>query len=300
MRIVVSGATGLIGTALLRALAADGHDLIALTRSPQTDDIARWVVWDGRSLGDWASEIDGADAVIHLAGDPIASGRWTPAKKARIRQSRLQGTAAIVAAIERADRRPKVLISGSAIGFYGARGPERVTEADGPGSDFLAQVCLEWESAARLAAVYGVRLVLLRTGIVLSAHGGALAKMLPVFKLGLGGAIGSGKQGFPWIHLDDEVGLIRWTLANAAVDGPLNATAPEPVSNAAFTKALNQALGKPGFLPVPALGLKLALGEQADMLLSGAFVHPQKALDLGYAFRFPTLPAALADVLGQA
>lgn len=299
MRIVLSGASGLIGGAVGRSLAADGHEVIALTRSPRADDHARWVVWDGRTVGDWATEVDGADAVIHLAGESLAGGRWTASRQARIRNSRVQSTAAIVAAIERADRRPKVLISGSAVGFYGACGDDPVTEADGPGRDFLAQVCLEWESAARLAAAYGVRLVLLRTGIVLSPHGGALAAMLPVFRLGLGGRLGSGRQGFPWIHLDDEVGLIRWALDEAAVDGPLNATAPNPVSNAAFTAALNRALGRPGFLPVPAAALKLTLGQQADMLLTGAFVQPQKALDLGYRFRFPTLDEALADVLGK-
>jgi uncharacterized protein (TIGR01777 family) len=249
-------------------------------------------------VGEWAAEVDGADAIIHLAGDPIAEGRWTPEKKARIRASRIQGTSAIVAAIERAARRPRVLISGSAIGYYGARGDEGVTEADGPGRDFLSQVCLEWESAARLVAAYGVRLVLLRTGIVLGADGGALGKMLPLFRLGLGGRLGSGKQGFPWIHLDDEIGLIRWALTNPAVEGPLNATAPQPVSNAAFTTALNRALGKPGFLPVPAAALKLALGEQAGMVLEGAFVQPQKATDLGYRFQFPTLDAALRDLVG--
>jgi uncharacterized protein (TIGR01777 family) len=299
MRIVITGGTGFIGGPLVGSLVADGHEVVVLTRKPRPGDGVTWVAWDGRSVGDWAAAVDGADAVIHLAGEPIGDSRWTPEKKARIRNSRIQGTAAIVAAIERAAVRPKVLISGSAVGFYGPHGPERITEADGPGTDFLAQVCLEWESAARLVAAYGVRLVLLRTGIVLAPDGGALAKMLPVFKLGLGGHLGSGEQGFPWIHRDDEVGLIRWALENPAVEGPLNATAPEPVSNAAFTKALNQALHRPGFVPVPAVILKLSLGEQASMVLQGAYVEPRKALDLGYAFRFPTLPAALADIVGR-
>ncbi|MBC7543128.1 MAG: TIGR01777 family protein [Candidatus Sericytochromatia bacterium] len=297
MRIVVTGATGFIGGPLLKALIRDGHAVTVLSRTARSSPDVTYLAWDGRTVGDWAPAVDGADAVIHLAGDPIAEGRWTPAKKARIRNSRIAGTAAIVTAIERADVRPKVLISGSAVGFYGPRGTHRITEAEGPGRDFLSQVCLEWESTARLVAVSGVRLVLLRTGIVLGNAGGALAKLLPLFRMGLGGSLGSGKQGFSWIHLDDEVGLILWALENDAVSGPLNASAPEPVSNADFTRALNHAVGRPGFLPVPAFALRLGMGEQADMLLTGAYAYPQQAQDKGYTFRFPTLSTALSDIV---
>ena len=297
MRIVVTGATGFIGKSLLQALIAGGHEVVALTRRPRPAGTVRYVVWDGQNVGPWATEIDGADAVIHLAGDPVAEGRWTAQKKIRIRQSRVEGTQAIVAAIAQAKQRPKVLISGSATGYYGPHGSERITEDTPPGHDFLAEVCTSWETAAQMVQACGVRLVLLRTGIVLGRDGGALAKLLPVFRLGLGGALGSGQQGFPWIDMSDEIGLILWALTNEAVSGPLNATAPVPVSNAVFTRTLNQALGRPGFLPVPAFALKLALGEQAEMLLGGAHVFPQKALDLGYTFRYPTLADSLQALL---
>lgn len=302
MRILVTGGTGFIGTALLRALVADGHDVMALTRrpagmvGPRAVAGVRYVGWDTRGDGSWHGHVDGVDAVVNLAGEPIAEGRWTTKKKARIRQSRLDATQALTTAIQQVTRKPAVFISGSAIGFYGAHGTETVTESDGPGRDFLAQVCRDWEAAAMQAASSGVRVVLLRTGVVLGP-GGALAKLLPLARLGLGGPIGNGRQGFSWIHLADAIGLIRWALTTPAVSGPLNATAPHPVSQGEFARTLGRVLHRPAFLPVPGPALRLGLGELADTLLTGAYVQPQKALDLGYRFQYPDLTAALNALL---
>ena len=304
MRVIVSGGTGFIGSVLCRALVTGGHQPVVLSRDPARAqqglgngiEAARWE--PGRS-GDWQKIVDGADAVVNLAGESIAARRWTAQQKARIRGSRVEGTRALVEAIRSAERRPKVLINASATGYYGPRGDEAVAESDPPGNDFLARVCQEWEQAAREAEPLGVRVALVRTGVVLGEGGGALAKMLPPFRFFAGGPFGSGRQGFPWVHLDDVVEIYRWALEQDGVSGPLNATGPEPLSNREFCQRLGKVLGRPCWAPVPGFALKLMLGEMAEpLLLQGQKVLPVRTEQLGYQFRFRTAEAALRDVLG--
>lgn len=302
MKVVVSGGTGFIGVPLVRALADAGHEPVVLTRNPRRasawlDPRARVVAWDARTLGGWERELSGADAVVNLAGESIGEGRWTPERKERIMSSRVAATRAIVAGLQQADPRPRVLVNASAVGYYGPRGDEVVTEADGPGSDFLAQVVIAWEAAAREAEPLGVRVVRQRMGIVLG-QGGALGRMLLPFRLGLGGPIGSGRQWYSWIHRDDAIGLILFALTREDASGAINATAPNPVRMKEFAATLGKVLRRPALLPVPALALRLLLGEQAEAVLSGQRVLPTVAERLGYRFRFPDLETALRDVLG--
>lgn len=296
MTVLVTGATGFIGRALVKALRARGDEVRALVRNPAAaraqlgTDAFPWD--DGKPVP--ADAIEGVDAVVHLAGEGIADKRWTAARKKRLRDSRIDGTRHVVEAIAAASPRPKVLVSGSAIGFYGDVPEGDVTEGVSAGKDFLAEVCQAWEAEARKAESLGVRVVLLRTGIVLGAGGGALAKMLLPFKLGAGGPMGSGRQWMSWIHLDDEVGLVLHALDTAGVSGPVNATAPAPARNRDFARALGRALHRPAFAPAPGFALKLLLGEMAGVvLLTGQRVLPAKAEASGYAFRHPTLEGAL-------
>lgn len=301
MRIVVAGGSGFLGSALTDHLAAEGHDLIILTRQiPSTlpaHPRTRYETWaPNGQTGPWAKTVDGADAVVNLSGESIAAKRWSPAQKAKIRESRLLATRSLTAAIRDATRTPRALISGSAVGYYGDRGDEALTEGSAPGSDFLAGVCKDWEAAAG-ALADRTRVVLVRTGLVLDRRGGALPKMLPPFYLFAGGPIGSGRQYMPWIHKDDWVRLVAWAATNDAARGPVNATAPKPITNREFSTALGQALKRPSFMPAPPFALRLALGEMADaLLLSGQRALPVRATDLGFSFRFSNIDEAFADI----
>lgn len=303
MKLVVAGGTGFIGTALLETLARQGHALVLLTRSPSTARApgATALFWQPGSPGAWENvlpeALDGADGVINLAGEPIAGKRWSEAQKQRLRASRLEPTRALVGAIGKLKRKPGFLLNASAVGYYGPRGGEAVTEADGPGGDFLAGLCRDWEAEAMKAEAHGLRVVRLRTGVVLGNGGGALAKMAPPFRFYIGGPLGSGAQWMPWIHLEDEVGLIRFLSENPAARGAVNATAPNPVTMKEFAKALGKALHRPAWAPVPAFALRLMLGEMAEMLLTGQRALPAAAERLGYPFRHPALPEALKNIL---
>lgn len=292
MRVLVTGGTGLVGRPACDALRAAGHAVTVVSREPGRVP-GRAIGWDG--LG---AALPETDAIVNLAGDPIAGGRWTAARKAEIRRSRIEATRALVDAIATAEPRPKVLVSASAVGYYGDRGDEPLDETASPGRDFLARVCVDWEAEARRAEDLDVRVVRLRLGVVLAPDGGALSAMLLPFRAGLGGRLGSGKQWMSWVYRDDVVGLIRDAVANDAYVGPVNATSPNPVTNADFTHALGRALGRPTLLPAPAIGLHLLLGEMATMLLAGQRVLPTVAQRMGYAWRQPELPAALQLCIG--
>jgi uncharacterized protein (TIGR01777 family) len=297
MIITLTGATGFIGRRLMNRLRSEGHELRILSRKPgPPQDGIRWFQWDAATSHPPAESLDGVHAVIHLAGEPVFQ-RWTPEAKKRIRESRGAGTRLLVEALSTASPRPLVLVSSSAIGYYGDRGEQRLTESSKPGKGFLPEVAVEWERAAELAEALGLRVVRLRTGIVLGAEGGALSQMLTPFRLGFGGRLGSGKQWWSWIHLDDLVGLIHFALANPNASGPLNGTAPEPVTNAEFTRTLGRALHRPTFLPAPAFALRLALGEFGNTLLESQRVYPKAAETAGYRFLYPTLEQALDDLL---
>lgn len=301
MKIVLAGATGFLGRPLTEALAADGHELVGLTRKPRTGGGFREVAWqpDG-TAGPWAAEIDGADAVVNLAGESIAEGRWTAERKRALRDSRLRSTGSLVAAIAGATRAPSLLLSSSAVGYYGPHGDEPVDETTPAGDDFLARLSVEWEHAAQAAAALGTRVVLLRTGLVLEKDGGALAAMLTPFKLGVGGPLGNGRQYWPWIHRHDWIELVRFLVARPDAEGPVNATAPEPVPNEVFSKTLARVLGRPCLFRAPAFALRLAMGEMADaLLLKGQRVVPATAVEMGFEFRYRDLEPALRDILRQ-
>jgi uncharacterized protein (TIGR01777 family) len=296
MIVVVAGGTGFLGSRLVRVLRQGGHTVTVLTRSPRAAGEVSWPAQPGES--GWERTIDGADAVVNLAGAGIADGRWTDRRKEVILESRTRATRALVEAIGRASRPPRVLLSGSAIGIYGTSGDQPLTEETPPGADFLASVCRRWEDEARAAA--GItRVVLLRTGLVLSKDGGALPRMAMPFRLFAGGPIGSGRQFMSWIHLDDWVAMVDWALATEAVGGPLNLTAPEPVTNADFSRALGRAMQRPSALPAPPFALRLALGEMADaLILGGQRVLPAKAAGLGFEFRYRAIDDALRAIYG--
>lgn len=300
MRIVIAGGSGFLGTALTHALATSNHDVTILTRQAAPSGAPRrtFVTWvpDG-TAGSWAATLDGADAVINLAGESIAARRWSAAQKRRIRESRLLATQSLTAAIRRSSRPAGVFVSGSAVGYYGDRGDETLTEASPPGRDFLADVARAWEEeAAKVADI--TRVVLIRTGIVLDREGGALQKMLPPFRMFVGGPLGSGRQYMPWIHKADWVRMVVWALSHEGARGPVNATGPLPVTNAEFSRALGRALHRPSVMPAPSFALRLALGEMADaLLLSSQRVLPVRATDLGFSFTYGTIDDALARVL---
>src|SRR5262245_47028601 len=294
-RIVVAGGSGFLGRALSAALAQEGHDVVVLTRGSSTGGPHRTIRWnpDG-TRGEWASAVDGAHAVVNLAGESIAGKRWSSAQKARILDSRVQATRSIVAAIRSAAAPPAVLISGSAVGYYGPHGDDVLTESAAAGADFLAEVCVRWEAEASIASSERTRVVFLRTGLVLERDGGALPPMLPPFRLGVGGPVGSGSQYWPWIHRADWIGLVRWTMQTSNVAGPVNAPAPQPVTNKAFASALGRAMHRPAFVPAPAFALRLLLGEMADaLILTGQRAVPERAERGGYAFRYSRLEDAL-------
>jgi len=295
--IVVAGGTGLLGTALVDVLRSEGHDVFVLTRRPARQGDVLWSS-DERDTA-WTSVLSDADAVVNLAGASIAERRWTRARKTAILESRTRTTSALVRAITSATRPPPVLISSSAIGVYGTRDEQPAIEDTPPGTDFLAHVCREWEGVARRAAPTS-RVVLLRTGVVLASTGGALTQLALPFKLFAGGPLGSGNQYVSWVHIDDWLAMVNWALATESVSGPLNVTAPFPVTNAEFAETLGRVLGRPSWLRTPALVLRLALGEMADALvLGGQRVLPEAARQQGFVFRYPTLEPALRAILGS-
>jgi uncharacterized protein (TIGR01777 family) len=297
MDVLISGARGLIGTALGEALAAKGHRIVRLVRGGTTagDEIA----WDPAASRIDASALEGLDAVVHLAGEGIGEKRWTDAQKQRIVESRTRGTSLLVGALATREHKPRVLVSGSAIGYYGDRGDEVLTETSAPGDDFLANLCVQWEAATAPAGEAGIRTVTVRTGIVLSASGGALDRMLTPFRLGLGGRIGRGTQYMSWVSIDDEVGAIVHAIERDDVHGPINATGPNPVTNKEFTATLGRVLHRPTVLPTPLAPLKLLYGPELvqSLLLFSQRVEPAALQRTGYDFKHPSLEAALRAVL---
>ncbi|MFQ5739347.1 MAG: TIGR01777 family oxidoreductase [Acidobacteriota bacterium] len=302
MRIAVTGATGLIGHALYQQLFGHEHQFILLARNPEEAQSrfsgARIVQWEAAAGPPPKEPLEGVEVVVHLAGESIAAGRWTEARKRAIRTSRIEGTRNLVKGLSCLASPPRVLVSGSAVGYYGDRGNELLDESSRPGSGFLADVCRQWEREALEATRLGIRVVLLRTGIVLSARGGALAQMLPPFKMFLGGSLGSGRQWMSWIHLEDEVELILTAIRNESVEGPLNATSPHPRTNKEFSKSLGKVLRRPAFMPVPGFALRMLMGEMAQcLLLEGQRVLPKKAGQIGFQFKHPRLESALRNLI---
>jgi uncharacterized protein (TIGR01777 family) len=305
MRVIITGGSGLIGRALARDLSGNGgtagHDVVVLTRNPdragRLPPGVRAARWDGKTAQGWSALLDADTAIVHLAGESIAEGRWTAEKKRRIRDSRVVSGQAVMDAIREAPARPRVLIQSSAVGYYGPHGDEIIPEDTPPGRDFLADVCKEWEGSTAEAEGLGVRRVLGRTGIVLARDGGALPAMSLPFRMMIGGPLGNGRQWVPWIHIEDEVGALRFLLEREDARGPFNLTAPHPVTNRELTRALAKVLGRPGLLPAPGFALRLALGEMADMVLQGQRAVPSRLRELGYAFRWPELEPALRNLL---
>lgn len=298
MKIIISGATGLVGNALAHALRDEGHSVARLVRAGNAE--AGDIRWDPDAAKVDLAALEGADTCVNLNGASIGDGRWTPERKSLLRSSRLNTTRFLVNAFSRLTEKPRAFLSASAIGFYGSCGDEILTETSASGTDFLSELSREWEREAQRAESFGIRTAVLRFGVILSTRGGALPRMLTPFKLGVGGRLGDGKQWISWIALDDVVGVIRWALADSHATGPVNVVAPSPVRNAEFTRVLAKALGRPAVFPAPALALRLLLGEMADALLLGSQrVRPEKLLALGYPFRFdklePALRSALAD-----
>ena len=302
MNIVLSGCTGFIGTRLTNELAIEGHGLVSLTRRKEHSGLfaapgVRYVTWDGRDHGPLVQLVDGADAVINLAGESIAKGRWSDARKKVLVGSRVGPTASIVEAISGAKSKPGVLVNASAVGYYGNVDEGDVPEEYPSGEGFLASLCVQWEEAAKKAAALGVRIVMLRIAFVVGGKGSALGKMTLPFKMFAGGPIGTGKQWFPWVHVSDVTGIARYALTAEHLHGPVNAVAPEPVRMKEFCSALGRAMGRPSWAPVPGFAVRLILGELADMILGGQKVVPSALRKAGYVFRYPGLGNALDDAL---
>ena len=302
MKIVVAGGTGYIGTALVRDLVHAGHEVVVLSRGagggPAGARVAMWDPDSGASAA-WSGELRGAGAVINLAGANIGGGRWTESRKRLLEESRTQSTGALVAgirALEAADR-PAVLVNASGIDYYGNRGDEVITEESAPGTSFLARLCVRWEAAAREAEALGIRVVLMRTGVVFGKGADALQRLALPFRLFAGGPLGSGQQWFPWIHLDDAVGLYRFAVDNAAVAGPLNVVSPDIRREKEVAAAVGRVLSRPSWAPAPAIALRLVLGQLSELILHGRRAEPRKALSLGYTFKRPDLEDALRQAL---
>ena len=300
MNVAITGSTGLLGSALVPRLTSGGHGVVRLVRgTPAPASAERVARWDP-DTGAVEPGLDGVDAVVHLAGESVPGGRWTQARKQRIRDSRVRATRLFAETLARLPRPPRVLVAASAIGYYGDRGDQVLREESPPGVGFLPEVCREWEAAAEPAARRGIRVVHLRIGLVLSPKGGALAAMLPVFRLGLGGPVGSGAQWMSWIGMDDMLGAVLHALMNEALAGPVNAVAPAPVTNREFTKTLARVLRRPALLPFPAFAARAVLGQMADeLLLASARVEPARLQATGFAFRDATLDGALRRLLGR-
>ena len=287
MKVVISGGTGFLGSALAASLRLDGHHVLVMTRHPKAHDEVPWTD---------ASVLDGADALVNLAGEPLDAGRWTDTRKRSIVESRVKTAEMLVKAMSGITRRPPVFLNASAVGVYGTHGDEALTEESPPGSDFLASVCLRWEAAA-MAAAWMTRVVLLRTGLPLDKSGGALPQLALPMRMFAGGRAGSGTQYWSWIHRDDWTRMVRWAIDNTEIKGPINLTAPSPVTNREFTATLARALHRPAFLAAPAFALRMAFGEMADaVILSGQRVLPAKATRNGFEFRYPDLESALRQI----
>jgi uncharacterized protein (TIGR01777 family) len=303
MRVLISGGTGLVGLALAERLIHSGHRVVISSRVPgRAKGVPGGVkveTWDAASWQQLVPLIDGADAVVHLVGENLAAGRWTKARKRRIRDSRVGSSHAVATAIANAKSPPGVLVQASAVGYYGPRGDEEIDVEESVGEDFLAGLCQDWEEASADVETLGVRRPILRSGVVLSAGGGALTRMLLPFRLFVGGPVGSGRQWFPWIHLEDEVGAICFLLEHGLANGPFNLTAPYPLTNRDFSQVLGKVLRRPTFMPVPGTALRLALGEMGELLLTGQRAVPQKLLEAGYEFRYPEAETALRNLLGK-
>jgi uncharacterized protein (TIGR01777 family) len=296
MKILISGSHGLVGTALIKSLASEGDDIFRLVRYAPSSETE--IEWSPERYSIALARLEGFDAVVHLAGESIAEGRWTDEKKKRIRESRVKGTRLLGDALANLTNPPRTFVCASAIGYYGDRGDELLTEASAPGKDFLSDVCVEWEKATALASEKGIRVVNCRFGIILDAKGGALKQMLPPFRMGVGGKIGSGKQWMSWIALDDVVRGIKFALANDSIRGPVNFVAPAPVTNARFTKTLGKVLSRPTLFPIPAFGVRLLFGEMADaLLLSSQRVAPTVLQTSNFLIQYSQLDSALRQVL---
>jgi uncharacterized protein len=297
MKILVTGSSGLVGSALLPSLKAKGHEVIRLVRSTPKDS-ATQIYWNPAEGTLSADALEGLDGVVHLAGDNLAEGRWTDEKKRRIRESRIKGTTLLSETLAKLEQKPDVLVSASAIGFYGNRGDELLTEQSASGEDFLSEVCREWELSTQAASQSGVRVVTLRFGVILSGEGGALKKMLFPFKMGVGGKLGDGRQYMSWIAIDDAVSAIEHALTDDSLRGAVNVVAPEAVTNHEFTKAMGRVLSRPTIFPVPAFAARLAFGEMADAtLLASQRVEPARLKQSGFVFKYPELEGALRHVL---
>lgn len=301
MKILITGATGLIGRRLCQSLTDDGHSVVAASRSankPAGLAVAEIHQWDPQSGPLSPAVLNGVDAVVNLAGEPLDARRWSDQQKKLIRDSRVVTTRNLVEGLRSVDRRPEVLVSGSAVGFYGDRGDEQLDETSSPGRGFMSDVCQEWEREAGRATESGIRVVQVRTGVVLSAKGGAFQKMLAPFKLGLGGPLGSGRQWFPWIHEGDIAGIFRHSIATSSLAGPVNGVGPQPITNREFTRELARALHRPAFLPVPEMALKVLMGEMSEVAFASQRVVPKVALASGYEFQYSRLALALANLVG--
>lgn len=301
MKVVITGGTGLIGRALADSLAENNHTVIVLSRDPEnakpfTSDNVTLAHWDAETEDGWVDYANGADAIVNLAGASLDS-RWTDAYKKRIRDSRTKAGQAVVAAVKAANQKPKVVIQASAVGYYGPRDDEIVTEAANAGDDFLADVCKDWEDSTAEVEELGVRRAIIRTGLVLSTKGGALGRLIPIFKLGGGGPVGSGKQYYSWVHLGDVIDAICYLIENDKATGPYNLTAPNPVRNKDFSKALGKALNRPAITPAPSIAVKLMFGEMATIVLDGQRVVPENLQTAGFKFRFHEPEAAFRHLL---
>ncbi len=298
MRILVTGSSGLVGSALVPFLAARNHEVTRLVRRAPKPDSTE-VYWDPDAGRLDSAVVEGFDAAIHLAGTSIAAGRWTAGQKQRILESRVAGTSLLARTLTSLERPPSVMISASAIGYYGDRGDEVLIEESTPGFGFLAEVCRQWEDAARLSACRGIRLVILRIGVVLSSSGGALSRMLPPFRLGLGGRLGTGRQYMSWVALDDLLETVHFALADSTLHGPVNAVAPNPVTNSQFTSMLGRVLRRPAFLPIPAATIRVMFGEMGEqLLLASTRVEPARLKAEGFRYQYPELETAMRHAVG--
>jgi uncharacterized protein (TIGR01777 family) len=301
MHILVTGGTGIIGRRLVEHLIQHGHTLTVVSRQAQKPPALpaeiTFARWDGRTAAGWGHLVEQVEAIVNLAGAGIADARWTDERKQILWESRVNAGKAVVEAIGAANNKPQVLVNASAVGYYGPKQEEPVTEESDPGKDFLAGLCIAWEAATGPVEGMGVRRVIIRSGVVLDNRGGALPKMLLPFRLFAGGPIGSGRQWVPWIHYDDEVNAIRFLIENEAANGPFNLTAPNPLRNRDFARAIGKAMKRPAFFPTPAVGLKLVFGEMSAALLEGQQAVPKRLQELGYEFKFSTAEAALENLL---
>jgi len=302
MKIVVAGGSGFIGSKLIQRLTEDKNEIVLLTRrqkiiSRTQNDLIKTVQWDGKTLGNWVEYVDGSDVVINLSGENIANKRWSKEQKLKLFQSRTEPTKAIINAIANAKQKPKLLINASASGYYGYDSKDIITESYSKGTGFLAELCLSWEQAALEAEKNNVRVILIRTGIVLDPNQGALKKMILPYKFFVGGPLGSGKQWFPWIHIDDVINIIIFVLKNDKLSGAINVSSPQPITMREFSKKLGKAIRRPSWISVPSFALKILLGEMSAMLIGGLQMIPKKLIDNGFVFKYSNIDDALNNLL---